>query len=213
MEIASFVFSSWAENTYIIHDKTLECCIIDPGCNNKDEQQQLINYIEAKKLKPVKLVNTHCHIDHVLGNKFIADKYNLELHAHQGEKIVLDNMVNIARMYGVSYDPSPDIAVHIEPGKFLEFGETQLEVYFTPGHSPASISFFHRPTFQLIAGDVLFKGSIGRTDLPGGDFDTLIRSIREQLFPLGDEVIVYNGHGPTTTIGEERRTNPFLVNA
>lgn len=211
MEIASFVFSSWAENTYIIYDETLECCIVDPGCNSAAERQQLVDFIDTKNLQPVKLVNTHCHIDHVLGNKFITEKYSVELHAHQGEKIVLDNMINIARMYGVEYDPSPDIMVHLEPGEFLEFGNTQLEIYFTPGHSPASISFFHRSTKQLIAGDVLFKGSIGRTDLPGGDFNTLIKSIKEQLYPLGDDVIVYNGHGPSTTIGEERASNPFLV--
>ena len=211
MEIANFVFSPWAENTYVIFDETGDCCIVDPGCNDANERKQLSEFIESKALNPVKLVNTHCHIDHVLGNQFVAEKYGLELHAHEGEQIVLDNMVNVARMYGVSYEASPSIAVHIEPGAFFKFGNTQLEVYFTPGHSPASISFFHRETNQLIVGDVLFKGSIGRTDLPGGDHETLIRSIKEQLFPLGDEVVVYNGHGEPTTIGNERMTNPFLI--
>lgn len=211
MDIASFVFSPWSENTYVLYDESMDCCIIDPGCSDASERKQLQDFIEAKGLKPVKLINTHCHIDHVLGNKWVAETYGLKLEAHEGEKVVLDNMVDIARMYGMSYEKSPDIEVFLKEGEFLEFGNTQLEMYFTPGHSPASLSFFHRPSKQLIAGDVLFKGSIGRTDLPGGDFDTLIKSIKEQLFPLGDEVIVYNGHGPSTTIGEERRTNPFLT--
>ncbi len=189
----------------------MDCCIMDPGCSDAAERTQLNDFIEAKGLNPVKLVNTHCHIDHVLGNKWVADTYGLKLEAHQGEKIVLDNMVDIARMYGMPYEKSPDIEVFLKEGEFLEYGQTQLEIYFTPGHSPASLSFFHRPTKQLIAGDVLFKGSIGRTDLPGGNFDTLIKSIKEQLFPLGDDVVVYNGHGPSTTIGEEKRTNPFLT--
>jgi len=211
MEVAQFVFSPWSENTYVLYDDSLECIIIDPGCSNVEEEKQLIQFIESKNLKPVKLVNTHCHIDHVLGNRFIADKYQLKLIAHQGEKVVLDNMETIAQMYGMAYTKSPDIEIFIEEGDLLSFGNTKLEVYFTPGHSPASLSFFHRESKQLIAGDVLFQGSIGRTDLPGGDFATLISSIRKKIFPLGDEVVVYSGHGPNTTIGVERRSNPFLT--
>lgn len=213
MEIAVFTFSGWAENTYLIYDETLECCIIDPGCNTSEERAELVSFIESKKLKPVKLVNTHCHIDHVLGNKFIADKYGLDLYAHKGEQVVLDNMIQVANMYGVAYEKSPNIVEFLNEGEYLEFGNTQLEIYFTPGHSPASISFFHRPSQQVISGDVLFKGSIGRTDLPGGSFEVLIKSIKEKLFPLGDEVRVYSGHGPSTTIGDERLTNPFLISA
>lgn len=211
MNVAGFVFSSWSENTYVLYDESKSCCIVDPGCNSDDERQQLVDFIESNQLTPVKLVNTHCHIDHVLGNKFVSEKYDLPLIAHKGEKVVLDNMVSIAQMYGTPYEKSPDISEFIDEGEYLSFGNTKLEVYFTPGHSPASVSFFHRETKQLIAGDVLFKGSIGRTDLPGGNFDTLIASIKDKLYPLGDEVVVYSGHGPSTTIGDERRTNPFLV--
>ena len=148
--------------------------------------------------------------DHVLGNKYVADKYKLKLISHKGEQIVLDNMENVARMYGISYIPSPDIAEFLDEGDLLEFGDTKLEVLFTPGHSPASISFFHKASKQLIAGDVLFQGSIGRTDLPGGDHATLIESIKQKLMPLGDDVVVYSGHGPSTTIGAEKQHNPFL---
>jgi len=211
MELAVFVFSDWAENTYVLYDQTGECCIVDPGCGRTDEQKRLSDFIEAKSLKPVRLVNTHCHIDHVLGNRYVHETYDLPLIAHKGEQVVLSNMVQIAKMYNAAYTPSPEISEFLDEGDLLKFGETELEVLFTPGHSPASISFFHRASLQLIGGDVLFNGSIGRTDLPGGDHATLIASIKNKFFPLGDEVKVYCGHGPATTIGKERKTNPFLV--
>lgn len=210
MNVVSFTMNDFAENTYILYDDTNECVIIDPGCNNDEERQLLVDFIESKNLKPVKLVNTHCHIDHVLGNGFIHSKYNLPLISHRGEQVVLDGMVNVARIYNINYSPSPDISIYLDEGDKLIFGKTELEVFYTPGHSPASISLFHRPTQQLIAGDVLFQRSIGRTDLPGGDYDTLISNIKTKLLPLGDDVKVYSGHGPTTTIGEERLLNPFL---
>jgi len=142
---------------------------------------------------------------------FVSEKYGLELTSHKGEQIVLDKMVQMAAMYGVSYEVGPDISQFLDDGDMLTFGNSELGVLYTPGHSPASISFYHEPSKQLIAGDVLFRGSIGRTDLPGGSMETLLSSIRSKFFPLPDEVIVYSGHGPTTTIGVERRTNPFLV--
>ena len=211
MELAQFTFSPWSENTYVLYDETGEACIVDPGCNSQDERNQLKDFIESKNLKPTVLVNTHCHIDHVLGNKFVAETYNLPLTAHKGEQIVLDNMVQLAMMYRTPYQKSPDITLFLDEGDQLRFGDTALEVLYTPGHSPASISFFHRESQQLLGGDVLFKGSIGRTDLPGGNLDTLLGHIRNKFFPLGDEVRVYSGHGPMTTIGEERRSNPFLI--
>ena len=195
----------------MIYDDTKSCCIVDPGCNTPAERELLDIFIQSNGLSPQHLLNTHCHIDHVLGNKYISEKYKLPLTSHRGEQIVLDNMVQVAQMYGVAYEAGPDISVFLAEGDVFTFGETTLEIYDTPGHSPASISFFHRDSQQVIAGDVLFKGSIGRTDLPGGNLETLLSSIREKLFPLGDEVVVYNGHGPETTIGEERRSNPFLV--
>lgn len=210
MEVAVFTFNAFAENTYVLFDMTNDCVVIDPGCNSKEEQELLVDFIESKGLKPVKLVNTHCHIDHILGNSFISEKYGLELIAHRGETPVLEAGKISSEIYSIKYDPSPVITSFLEEGEILSFGETELEVLFTPGHSPASLSFFHSESKQLIAGDVLFQGSIGRTDLPGGDFDTLIANIKTKLFPLGDEVIVYPGHGPSTTIGNEKQLNPFL---
>lgn len=210
MNVASFVFNAFQENSYILFDDTKEAIIIDPGCNSPEEQQELSNFIEANGLKPVQLINTHCHIDHVLGNKYVSEKYGLGLQAHKGEEMMLNNQPNVAMMYGIPYDPSPAISTYLSEEDTIQFGNTTLEIYFTPGHSPASISFFHKESRQLIAGDVLFQGSIGRTDLPGGSFETLIDSIKTQFYPLGDDVVVYSGHGPSTTIGEEKMSNPFL---
>lgn len=210
MELQLFTFNAFQENTYVLYDDTKECIILDPGCNNTNEQNTLISFLEDKNLTPVRLINTHCHIDHVLGNQFISEKYQLPLEAHAGEVPVLEANIKVASMYGIAYVASPPIAKYIETGDLIEFGNTSLQTLFTPGHSPASISFFHEASKTLIAGDVLFNGSIGRTDLPGGNFDTLIKSIKEQYYPLGDEVTVYPGHGPSTTIGKEKISNPFL---
>jgi len=211
MDIAVFTFNAFAENTYVIYDDSLECAIIDPGCNNFTEQKNLTDFIDSRGLKPRKLVNTHCHIDHVLGNAFVAKEYGLSLLAHKGEKIVLDSCLMVSGMYGISYTPSPDISEYLEEGDYLSFGHTSLQVLFTPGHSPASISFYNKEAGILIAGDVLFQGSIGRTDLPGGNFETLINSIKQKFFVLPDETVVYPGHGPETTVGSEKKYNPFLT--
>jgi len=210
MELQLFTFNAFQENTYVLYDETKECVIFDPGCNNQNEQNILVSFIDKQDLKPVRLINTHCHIDHVLGNQFISEKYQLPLEAHAGEVPVLEANVKVASMYGIPYNQSPPIAKYIEAGDTVEFGNSSLQTLFTPGHSPASISFFHETSKTLIAGDVLFNGSIGRTDLPGGNFDTLIKSIKEQFYPLGDDVTVYPGHGPSTTIGKEKLSNPFL---
>ena len=211
MDIAIFTFNPFAENTYVLYDETGECVIFDPGCFDQGEQEQLTDFIESNNLKPVKLINTHCHIDHVLGNKFIAEKYNLPLTSHRGEVAVLAMQPQVSTMYGIPYNPSPEITEFLEDGDHLKFGNTVLEVLYTPGHSPASISFYSEKDGVVIAGDVLFQGSIGRTDLPGGDFDTLAKSIREKFYVLPDEVSVFPGHGPKTTIGVEKRTNPFVT--
>ena len=211
MNIATFTFNGFSENTYLLYDESRECVIFDPGCSNPTEEQELVNFIESNSLTPVRLINTHCHIDHVLGNKFVADKYTLKLEAHKIEELVLAAAPMSSQIYSVPYTPSPLIEVFLDETMQVTFGNSTLEILFTPGHSPGSLSFFHKESKQLIAGDVLFQGSIGRTDLPGGDYDTLIASIKTQLFPLGDEVRAYPGHGPSTTIGEERVSNPFLV--
>lgn len=210
MTIRKFTFNAFQENTFVLSDDTKECIIFDPGCSTPDEEAQLKVYINELELTPVRLINTHCHIDHVLGNKFVSETWDLPLEAHAGEVPVLESGIQVSQMYGIAYTPSPPIAKYIEAGDEIQFGKAVLQSYFTPGHSPASLSFFHAESKNLIAGDVLFYGSIGRTDLPGGNFDTLIKSIKEQLFPLGDDVIVHPGHGPSTSIGFEKENNPFL---
>ena len=209
--VAKFTFNPFQENTYLLYDDTKECIIIDPGCFTQNEKDQLANFIEEKKLKPVRLINTHCHLDHIFGNRFVAEKYNLELEIHKGEVPVLEAAPMVSANYGIPFpEPSPPATKFLEEGDIVKFGETELEVLFTPGHSPASISFFCKKDKYVIAGDVLFQGSIGRTDLPGGDFPTLISMIKEKLLPLGDDVKVYAGHMGTTTIGAEKKSNPFL---
>jgi glyoxylase-like metal-dependent hydrolase (beta-lactamase superfamily II) len=210
MTVKSFTFNEFQENTYILYDETKECIIIDPGCNSLHEQNQIKSFIETQGLKPKHLINTHCHIDHILGNKYISELYHLKLTAHKKETSVLQFGIQTALMYQIKYDISPEIEIFIDEGDSISFGQTVLKVLFTPGHSPASISLVNEDEKILIAGDVLFQGSIGRTDLPGGNFETLTRVIKSKFFTLNDETIVYSGHGDSTTIGIERRTNPFF---
>ena len=210
VKVVSFTFNPFQENTYILYDETKECIIFDPGCSNPSEKAQLTNFIEQNDLKPVRLINTHCHLDHVLGNGFIAKKYGLSLEIHKGELPVLAHAPKSAAMYGVAMEPSPEPSKFIEEGDIITFGKAQLIAILTPGHSPASLSFYCAQDNFVIAGDVLFHMSIGRTDLPGGDFNTLINSIQTKLFILPDETKVYPGHMQATTIGFEKENNPFL---
>ncbi len=209
--IITFTFNPFQENTYVVYDETGECVIIDPGCYDRSERNDLKTAIEQEKLRPVRLLNTHCHLDHVFGNKFVSETWGLPLEIHEGELPVLVAVPQIARFYGMPEgEPSPMPGRFIAEGETITFGKTTLETILTPGHSPASLSFFCKEGRFVIAGDVLFYDSIGRTDLPGGDFDTLINSIKQRLFPLGDDVEVFPGHGEKTTIGRERQHNPFL---
>ncbi len=210
--VAKFTFNPFQENTYVLYDDTKECAIIDPGCYDEKEKSELVDFIEKENLTPVRLINTHCHIDHVFGNHFISEKYNLPLEIHEGELPVLNAVPQVAMMYGIPFgDPIPAVEKFIKEGDIIKFGSSSLESIYTPGHSPASLSFYCKEAKFIIAGDVLFYGSIGRTDLPGGNHNTLISSIKDKLFPLGDDIEVYPGHGPKTTIGYEKKTNPFLV--
>lgn len=210
LQIRSFEFSPIQENTYILYNQFNECIIIDPGCYFDEEKETLSRYIADAGLKPVMLLNTHCHLDHVFGNKYVAEKYGLELRIHQGERKVLDFAPASGLMYNMPFDNYQGDIEYIDAGEIIKLGEDELKVLFTPGHSPASISFYNANDGFLISGDVLFYRSIGRTDLPGGDFETLINSIRTQLFVLPDSTKVYSGHGPATTIGDEKRENPFV---
>ena len=210
-QVVQLTFNPFQENTFIVYDETGECVIFDPGCFDNAEQKTLSDKITELQLRPVRLINTHCHLDHVFGNKYVADTYQLGLEIHEEELSMLNAVPQICEMYGLPKpEPSPAPSSFLTPGETVEFGTTTLEMFFTPGHSPGSISFYCREDKFVIAGDVLFYGSIGRTDLPGGDYDTLIRSIKTQLLPLGDDITVYSGHGPATRVGYERKNNPFL---
>ena len=210
MTVTGFTFNPFSENTYVLHDQTGECVIIDPGCYEKQEQDTLRSFLAEHKLKVVLLLNTHCHIDHVFGNKFITDTYQVPFLIHPEEVATLQAVPVYAPAYGFThYQPAAPTGF-LTPGENITFGQTELQVLFTPGHAPGHVVFYHQESQVCLGGDVLFQRSIGRTDLPGGDFDTLIRSIRTQLFTLPDAVRVYPGHGPSTTIWEEKQANPFL---
>ncbi len=208
--IVSFTFNPFYENTYILYDETGETVIIDPGNYSKNEDQQVADFINQKKLKPIYLINTHCHIDHVLGNRFVADTYKVPLLMHRGEIVVLDEVVNYAPSMGMNYKKSPDPEIFVDEGDVVKFGNTELKVFFAPGHSPASVCFYNEKDKFIVSGDVLFHDSIGRTDLPGGNYKTLIESIKNKLMVLPDDIKVYPGHMQTTTIGREKKMNPFL---
>lgn len=210
LKIKSFEFSPIQENTYILYNEFNECAIIDPGCYIDEEREAMSDYIEDSGLKPVVLLNTHCHLDHVFGNKYVSEKYNLTLHLHEGEVAVLQFAPTSGLMYNLAFDNYQGDFKFLKEGDIIKLGVDELKVLFTPGHSPASICFYCEAQHFVIGGDVLFHQSIGRTDLPGGNFDVLINSIKTKLFALPEETIVYSGHGPATTIGAEKSGNPFI---
>ncbi|MTI32591.1 MBL fold metallo-hydrolase [Xanthovirga aplysinae] len=211
IEIKSFTFNPFMENTYLLFDETKECIVVDPGCYENHEKQELTEFISNKELKVVQLLNTHCHIDHVLGNQFIKDTYGVELAIHPSDTPTLKSVEVYAPQYGFPNYQTNVAESFLEEGNKIRFGNSELEILFVPGHAPGHVAFFNQKQQMLVSGDVLFQNSIGRTDLPGGDFDTLINSIQQKLFPLGDEITVYAGHGPTTTIGHEKHHNPFCA--
>ena len=212
IKIKEFVYNPFMENTYVVSDEeTGSCIIVDPGCYEPEEQESLVNYIKVQDLRVEKLVNTHCHIDHVLGNWFVKDQFHVPLLIHALDEPVLKAVKTYAPNYGFAQYQEAEADEFLEEGDFVAFGQSKLEIVFVPGHAPGHIALFNREENCCLGGDVLFQGSIGRTDLPGGDFDTLIKSIHEKMFPLGDEMVIYPGHGPATTIGEEKRTNPFCA--
>jgi hydroxyacylglutathione hydrolase len=211
MKIQQFEFNPLQENTYVLYDDTRECVIIDPGCYDAVEQEELAAFIRDNKLEVKALWNTHCHIDHVLGNAFVKRTYNVKLWIHPADEPVLKAVSSYSSNYGFHRyeETTPD--EYFQEGQTVSFGSQNLKVLFLPGHAPGHVGFYHEAGKVIIAGDVLFYNSIGRTDLPGGNFNTLIQSIQQKLFRLPDDVTVRPGHGPETTIGYEKRTNPFCA--
>lgn len=210
ISVAAFTFSPVQENTYVLYNGEKQAIIIDPGCYFTAEEEKLLQFIRDNELTPIKLLNTHCHLDHVFGNKWVHKQFGLELWLHKAEEPVLAFAPTSGQMWGLNFENYAGPLHFLEEGDVVELGNDRLEVILAPGHSPGSVCFYCRQQDFLIGGDVLFRESIGRTDLPGGDHQALLNSIREKLFVLPGHTEVFPGHGPSTTIGHEIKHNPFL---
>ena len=209
MKIKKFTFNSFQENTYVVSSNN-DCMIIDPGCENDREKTEIINYIKDNQLNPTELINTHCHLDHIFGNNFIANKYNLRPKMHKKDFPLLEKSLDIAKIYNVDLEPPPLNVDFINEEDIIIIGETKWEIIFTPGHAPGHICLLNVKDNVIIVGDVLFYMSIGRTDLPGCNHSDLISSIQNKIINLDEQINVYCGHGENTTIGFEKNNNPFL---
>jgi hydroxyacylglutathione hydrolase len=210
LQIKQFTFSQMAENTYVLYNENKQACIIDPGCYFSAEKVQLEGFITQMELKVEYLLLTHAHLDHVFGLKWAADTYGQKPYLHQNEIKVLERGPVMASMYGMPFPAYEGEINLIAAGDKITIGTDELNVIYAPGHSPGHVCYYCAAQGFVIGGDVLFQRSIGRTDLPGGNHETLLNSIRTQLFVLADDTVVHCGHGPSTTVGEEKRFNPFL---
>ena len=210
IKVDYFTFNPFAENTYVLSNEKADALIIDPGCYFTDEENTLRDFINKNALKPSQLLNTHCHLDHVFGNEWIYKNYGLELYMHRGEQQVLAYAPVAGNMYGLNFTAYNGHFHYLEEGDQIALGNDKLKVLLTPGHSPASICLYCKDQNFVIGGDVLFYESIGRFDLPGGNEQQLYKSIREKLYVLPDETIVYPGHEEPTTIAHEKKHNPFV---
>lgn len=211
IKIKKFVFNPIQTNTYLISDESAECVIIDAACYSKEEVEVLIAYINVQKLKPVKLINTHGHIDHILGLVNLSKKYNLNAMIHKDDLALVEHAAQYAAMFGLECDQWPVIEKFFNDGDIISFGMSELQVIHTPGHSPGSVCFYQQSNNILFSGDTLFSGSIGRTDLPGGNYNLIIASIKNKLLILPDQVRVLSGHGVDTTLKIEKQSNPYLL--
>jgi hydroxyacylglutathione hydrolase len=210
MNIKTFTVNGFAENSFLLYDETLECLIIDPGFYEQQEKESLLRFITENKLIPVKVLNTHCHVDHILGNRFVCEQFHIPLSTHKEDQFLLDRASQMGEIFGFKVESSPAVDTYLSDGETVKFGNSEIKVLHTPGHSPGSLSFYNEQDGFVIVGDVLFAGGIGRTDLPKGDYKTLISSIVNKLLILPAETVVFPGHGPSTTIRHEYDTNPFL---
>lgn len=208
--LKSFCFNAFQQNTYLLYDDEGRAFIIDPGNSTASEHAELKGFITDQQLKPERLLLTHAHLDHVFGNRFVYEEYGLLPEVHQADLFLLERMKQTATLYGLDCEDSPLPQAFLAHGQLILLGKYTLECLHCPGHSPGSIAFYVRAQKLIISGDVLFRESIGRSDLPGGDHNTLLNSIRSHLFVLEPGVTVYSGHGPSTTIAHEQKHNPFL---
>jgi hydroxyacylglutathione hydrolase len=208
INIHSFQFNAFQENTFVVWDDERNCVIIDPGCYSRQEQQELLDFIKENNLVPRALLNTHAHIDHVLGNSFVMNSFEIDYYLHENDLPTLKSVSSYAHVYGFEgYEVSPEPNKFLRHNQTLIFGKLDIKVYFTPGHAPGHVVFYFPTGNFVVNGDVLFQGSFGRVDLPGGDLETLKKSIFETMFQLPEETIVYCGHGPETDVAREKKFN------
>ena len=210
MKIYRAVFSPIEVNTYIITGDGKECIIIDCGCYGHDEEKKLEEMLESGSLEPVMLLDTHCHLDHVFGNRFMLERYGLRPRFHEGDRFNYKNAPKHSLMFGLSMEEPPEPEEYLADGEMITAAGLTLKVIAVPGHSPGGIAFYSETDGVVFTGDALFAGSIGRSDLPGGDHEQLMENIRRGLFTLPPDTVVYPGHGPETTIREEIAHNPFF---
>ena len=209
--LKTFVFNAFSVNSYLIYNDQKECLLIDAACNSENEFDDLEAYIESNNLKLVALANTHGHMDHLSGLKYFKEKYNVPFYLAEEDEFFIDSAVSHATLFGFQIEQPPHPDRYLKEGEILELGKERIELLKVPGHSPGSIVFHIPDQAILITGDVLFSGSIGRTDLPGGNFTELIEGIKSKLLVLDDKTVIYPGHGPSSLISKEKKENPFLL--
>jgi hydroxyacylglutathione hydrolase len=209
--LKAFTFNPLQENTYLLYNEQKQALLIDPGCYFDDEKETIAGFIRSEKLELKYLLNTHCHLDHVFGNKWIYEQYQTTLHLHPLEVSMLEMAPASGLMWGIPFDNYQGPFMYLNPGDQIKLGNDFLEILWLPGHSPGHLGFYCQQQDFIISGDVLFRESIGRTDLPGGHMETLLNSIKTQMWVLPDATKVYSGHGPVTTILHEKKNNPFLT--
>jgi hydroxyacylglutathione hydrolase len=211
MQVYKLTYNPFQENMYVISDEHKNCVIIDPGCYFREEEKHLLDFLKEYQLKPVALLNTHAHLDHIMGNQFVKQHFNIDLYLHPDDKPTFAMAEKSAQLYGLDqFKASPEPDKWLEDGQLLEFGSLTFEVILGPGHAPGHVAFYNAEKKFVINGDILFQGSYGRVDLPGGNMAQLKKTITERMFTLPDDTVVYTGHGGETTIGEEKLSNPIL---
>ena len=209
-KVYQHTYGPFAENTYVIADDDLNAIIIDPGMYHPEENAQFFEFINSHQLKPCRLLLTHAHLDHVFGVNWVNKTYGLTPEIHNDDQIVYESAEVVAKQYGLNMNQLVPSNISLVHNEVFKFGGSEFRIIHTPGHSPGSVCFRNDNEGYIISGDVLFQGSIGRTDLPGGDYNVLMRSIIEHIINLAGDTIIYSGHGPVTTVGQEKVSNPFL---
>lgn len=210
IQIQSFCFNAFQENTYILYNEQKEAIIIDPGMYTRVEYKQFTSFLEDLALTPTLLLNTHCHLDHVFGNNFVSETYQLAAHFHANEQVVIDRLPEASAKWGVVTEAYKGPVKYLQQNELIQFGKDQFICLYTPGHSPGSLCFYHEQQNFIIGGDLVFMDGVGRTDLPGCNPSDLIHSIRKEIIPLKDDLVIHSGHGPATSLGREKLHNPYI---